>query len=141
AQSSPGRTSAALYLQDEWKVTPLLTFNPGARVEWVSGFSSEATFEPRASLVWQSQHGTTGHVGYARYSSTPPLGEQPSGSRLPGERDDYFDAGIQRRVGAFTLGVDGYWRQVRNYIVGRETVGSAIPIAFEFKRARMSGLE
>jgi outer membrane cobalamin receptor len=140
-RSSASRTSAALYAQDAWKVTPSVTLNPGARVEWLRGFGSGATLEPRASLVWQSGHGLTGHLGYARYSSAPPLGELPSGSRLPDERDDYFDAGIQQRVGAFTLGVDGYSRQVRNYIAERDTVGSAVPTAFGFKRAKIRGLE
>jgi outer membrane cobalamin receptor len=140
-RSSANRTSAALYAQDEWKITPSLTLNPGARVEWLRGFGSAATFEPRASLVWQSQNGLTGHVGYARYSSAPPLGEQPSGSRLPDERDDYFDAGIQQRVGALTLGVDGYWRPARNYLAEREALGSAVPITFGFRRARIRGLE
>ena len=140
-RSSASRTSAALYAQDEWRITPSLTFNPGARVEWLRDFGSAAKFEPRASLVWQAQNGLTGHVGYARYASAPPLGEQPGGSNLPDERDDYLDAGIQQRVGALTLGVDGYWRSVRNDIAEREMLGSAAPIAFGFRRARIRGLE
>lgn len=141
SRSTANRTSAALYAQDEWNITSSLTFNPGARAEWLRGFGSGAKIDPRASLVWQSTNGLTGHAGYARYSTAPPLGEQPSGSKLPDERDDYFDLGIQQRVGTFTLGIDSYWRSVRNYIAERETLGSAVPIAFGFRRARIRGLE
>ena len=139
--SSAGRTSAALYAQDEWKVTPAITFNPGARIEWLRGFGSAARVEPRASLVWQSKSDLTGHIGYARYASAPPLGEQANGTDLPDERDDYFDAGLQQRLGAFTIGLDAYWRQVRNYIADHETPGSAVPSAFAFRSARIRGLE
>ena len=71
-----------------------------------------------------------GHVGYARYASAAPLGERPAESKLPDERDNYLDIGIQKRAGPFTLGLDGYWRSARNYIAERETIGSAIPAAF-----------
>ena len=139
--SSPARTSLAVYAQDEWRVLPTLTFNPGARIEWLRGSGSSAKVEPRASLVWASPRNFTAHVGYARYASAPPLGEQPVGTRLPDERDDYIDVGFQQKMGAFTLGLDGYWRSAHNYIAEHQTVGSAVPMAFGFKRARMRGLE
>ena len=140
-QSRDARTAAAVYAQDEWKIAPSLTFNPGARVEWLRGFGSTAKIEPRASLVWSADRGLTAHIGYARYASAPPLGEQANGARLPDERDDYFDAGIQQRLGSFTVGLDGYWRSVRNYIAEHQKIGSAAPTAFEFRRARIKGLE
>src|SRR5206468_3581067 len=61
--------------------------------------------------------------------------------KLSDERDDYFDAGLQQRVGPFTIGLDGYRRSVRNYIAEHETLGSALPLAFEFGCARISGVE
>ncbi|MGN6848655.1 MAG: hypothetical protein ACTHJK_04120, partial [Sphingomicrobium sp.] len=36
---------------------------------------------------------------------------------------------------------DGYWRSAHNYIAEHQTIGSAAPTAFEFRRARMKGLE
>lgn len=141
ARSGASRGAAGIYAQDEWKITPSFTFNPGARVEWLRGFRSTAKIEPRGSFVWTSNKGLTAHVGYARYAAAPPLGEEASPAKLPDERDDYFDAGIQQRVGSFTLGLDGYWRSVRNYIAEHETLGSALPAAFEFGRAPIRGLE
>jgi hypothetical protein len=141
ARSSASRTAAGIYAQDEWKITPSFTFNPGARMEWLRGFGSMTNVEPRASFVWTSENGLTGHVGYARYSAAPPLGEEANGANLPDERDDYFDAGMQQQVGTFTVGIDGYSRYVRNYIAEHETLGPALPTAFEFSRARIRGLE
>lgn len=138
---SERRTSIAAYVQDEWKLLPALTFNPGGRIEWLRGLGSSATAEPRVSLVWTSPAGLTAHVGYARYASAPPIGEVSAGTRLPNEHDDYIDAGIQQKLGALTIGLDGYWRSAHNYIAEHQTIGSAAPTAFEFRRARMKGLE
>lgn len=137
---SASRTALATYVQDEWKITPAFTFNPGVRVEWLRGLQSAATVEPRASLVWQSEHGFTAHVGYARYASAPPIDEAASAD-LRDERDDYFDAGLQQRVGSLTLGLDAYSRSVRNYLAEHATIGSAVPTAFSFGSARIRGLE
>jgi hypothetical protein len=138
---SASRTAAALYAQDEWKIAPALTFNPGARLDFLRGLGSAPAIEPRASLVWDTNRGLTAHVGYARYASAPPVGEQRTGTTLQDEHDDYLDAGIQQRIGEVTLGVDGYWRRARNYIAEHETIGSAVPTAFGFRRARIEGLE
>ncbi|HWJ39427.1 MAG TPA: TonB-dependent receptor, partial [Sphingomicrobium sp.] len=135
------RTSVALYAQDEWKLGQSLTLNPGLRLEWLGGFQSSARVEPRASLVWQSRNGLVAHVGYARYASAAPLGEEALGVNLPDERDDYVDAGLQQKFGAVTLGLDAYWRDAHNYIAEHEPLGSVVTTAFEFKRARIKGLE
>jgi outer membrane cobalamin receptor len=139
--SSPERTSMALYAQDEWKIAPALTVNPGARLEWLHGLSRTPAIEPRASLVLALKSGLTAHAGYARYALAPPLGEERAGMSLRDEQDDYLDAGIQQRIGKVRIGVDGYWRNARNYAAEHETPGSAVPTAFGFKRARIEGLE
>ena len=141
SQSSQKRTSLAAYAQDEWKLLPTLIFNPGVRIEWPRGLGSNAEVEPRASLVWASPNNLTAHLGYARYASVPPLGEQATGTALPDETDDYFDAGVQQKLGSFTVGLDGYWRSAHNYIAERQSIGSAVPEVFGFKRARMKGME
>lgn len=134
------RTSLALYAQDEWKLAGALTFNPGVRLEWLRGMGSSPVAEPRASLVWETPNGLSAHLGYARYASAPPLGEQ-STTRLSNERDDYFDAGIQQKLGPMVLGLDGYWRSARNYIAEHQPLATAAARSFAFDRARMRGLE
>jgi hypothetical protein len=139
--AAAARTSVGLYAQDEWKLAPALTFNPGVRIEWLHGLASAATAEPRASLVWASPGGLTLHAGYARYAAAAPLRGAPAGQALPDERDDYLDAGLQQRVDAFTFGVDAYWRSVRNLLSERVIPGDAIPLPFAFARAELRGLE
>jgi len=134
------RTSIGLYVQDEWKLAPALTFNPGLRVEWLRGLASAATAEPRASLVWASPSGLTLHAGYARYAAAPLRGGAAAPA-LPDERDDYVDAGFQQRVDAFTFGADAYWRSARNLLLERATPGDAVPQPFAFARAELGGVE
>jgi hypothetical protein len=140
-RSTRSRSPVAIYAQDEWEAGPGFTVNPGARLEWLRGLGAAATVEPRASLVWAPASGWTAHLGYARYAAASPLGEEAGGAALPDERDDYFGAGLQQRLGPLTLGLDGYWRTARNYLAAHETIGSALTTAFAFRRARVRGLE
>ncbi len=135
------RTSLAVYLQDQLQLTPQLTFNAGARTNWLRGTGSSAVLEPRASLVWSGASGLSVHAGYASYSTAPSIEAVQSASVLANERDDYFGAGVQQKLGAVTLGVDGYLRNARNLIVERSTPGSLEPQAFAFRRGRFSGVE
>ncbi|HEY0313923.1 MAG TPA: TonB-dependent receptor [Allosphingosinicella sp.] len=140
SDTSLHRTASSVYLQDAWTIAPNVTFNPGVRVEWLRGGGKRAAIEPRASIVWTPSQGLSAHLGYSRYAAAAPLGEA-GGAALPEERDDYFDAGVQRKVGAFTFGVDAYVRSARNFIVARETPGEAAAAAFGFRRAELRGLE
>ncbi|MBV9883135.1 MAG: TonB-dependent receptor [Sphingomonadaceae bacterium] len=139
--ASRRRTAVAAYLQGEWKLAPGLTFNPGVRAEWLRGFGNKAALQPRASLVWNAVEGLAAHIGYARYGAAPPLGLERIPGTLPDERDDYFDAGIQQRVGPLTLGLDAYWDAARNAFVARERPGTARAPGFAFARARRRGVE
>jgi len=96
--SHAGRTPLALYVQDEWKIAPALTFNPGVRAEWLRGPARQAKLEPRASLVWAAGDDVTAHAGYSRYAAAPPL-RAARAADLPDEADDYYDVGAQRRTG------------------------------------------
>ncbi len=51
---------AGVYLQDEWKLTPTLTLNYGARFdEFAANFDNEAQLSPRVNLVWKVDDSTT----------------------------------------------------------------------------------
>ena len=137
---SDNRNALGVYAQDEWKLSSALTFNPGIRLDWLGGHSSSAAVEPRVSFVWTLSEGLTAHAGYARYASTAPLGED-EGATLPDERDDYFDAGFQYRVGVLTIGADAYLRNARNFIDAYQAIGSAVAQSFAFRRASFRGVE
>jgi outer membrane receptor protein involved in Fe transport len=140
AREKRSRSSLGLYAQDEWTILSGLTVNGGIRADWLRSKSGSAELEPRASLVWQSSRGFSAHAGYSRFASAAPL-EEERGLRSPIERDDYFDAGFQQKIGAWTLGIDGYWRAVGNLIAERQIPGAATPASFSFERARLRGLE
>jgi len=135
------RDAIGIYVQDEWKLSSELTFNPGLRVDWLRGLKSPAEVQPRASFVWTSPGGLTAHLGYARYVTAAPLDDENSTAALPTEGDDYFDAGLQYRLGVLTLGADVYVRSTRNYLTERQIIGSALSEGFAFRRARFEGLE
>lgn len=135
------RDSIGVYVQDEWKLGPAVTFNPGVRIDWLRGFNAHEDIEPRASLVWTASDELTAHAGYARYASTAELGDETRSETLPNERDDYLDAGLQYRAGALTLGADAYLRKTSNLLLEHQTVGTAYLDAFAFKSARFRGLE
>lgn len=135
------RTSLGLYVGDEWKADSHLTLNAGLRGERLRGLGSTIAVEPRVSAVWESPSGFTAHAGYARYASAPPLGEDSTDGRLADERDDYFDAGAQQKLGSLTLGIEGYFRAAQDVIAEHVTLGAAAPSAFGFARGRFRGVE
>lgn len=135
------RTSLGAYLQDEWQPAKGLTVNAGIRGDWLRSLGDAPEVEPRVSVVWQSDSGFGVHAGYARYASAPRLGEESAGTNLADEKDDYFDAGVQQKIGSFTIGVDGYYRHTRDLIAEHMTAGTAVPQAFAFSRAQFRGVE
>ena len=63
----------SLYLQDEWKVIPSLTFNYGLRFDKFTAYTAAHQVSPRFNAVWQALDDTTVHLGYSRYLSPPPV--------------------------------------------------------------------
>src|SRR6202012_2285385 len=94
----------------------------------------EQQFSPRFNAVWQPTSRTTFHAGYARYFSPPPFenvattsidkfvntsAAAPAGAQNPtpfAERQNYFDAGIEQKIGSVSVSLDGYYRKSKNQI-------------------------
>jgi outer membrane receptor protein involved in Fe transport len=147
------------YLQDEWSIGDKLTVNYGLRGDVYKAFRTESQLSPRLGLVYQASDDTTLHAGYARYF-TPPATEAittsnirkfdgttnalpDNGNNMPlAERSDYFDAGIQQRVGSsLTLGLDAYYRKVRR-LQDEGQFGTALVYStFNYAKGKVRGVE
>lgn len=148
-----------VYLQDEYKPTEKLTINYGARADRVDAYVKEGQLSPRVGAAYQLTPTTTLHVGYARYFTPPPAELiapsdialfQGTTNQLPtnvnaqtlSERSHYFDAGISQKVGDhLTLGLDAYYRRVRNLLDEGQFGAALIFAPFNFEHACVHGVE
>ncbi len=156
--SSADAQTYSAYLEDEWKPFESLTVNYGLRFDQLDAFRHENQLSPRLNLVWTPMEGTTFHAGYARYFSPPPFeliastavlkfvgtsGEQPGTQNdLPrSERDNYFDVGVQQKIGGLTLGLDAYDKQAKNLVDEGQFGAPIILTPFNYRVGYARGVE
>jgi len=151
---------ASLYLQDEWRVFSPLTLNYGLRFDRYSAYSSGSLWQPRVNFVWQIGSGTTVHGGYSRYYIPPPfeligstsiskfIGTTAEPAILQdtppfGERDNYYDLGVQQRLldNALTLGVDTFYKQSQHLIDEGQFGAPIILTPFNYRYGLIGGVE
>jgi outer membrane receptor protein involved in Fe transport len=148
-----------IYLQDEWKLTPALTLNYGARYDMVRAYTQESQLSPRVNLVWNPTTLTTLHAGYARnftpppqeliapatvalYDSTTRQSQIQTGDPVKAEREHYFDAGVEQRIrGGFKLGLDAYYKIKRNLLDEGQFGSSLVLSPFNYAKGYAWGLE
>jgi hypothetical protein len=146
------------YLQDEWRPTPQLTINLGARWDWMSAFVTRNQLSPRLGLEYEAQRGTILHGGYARYFKVPPFDQvalqtvqkfagttnaaavSGGNDRIGAETDDYFDAGIRQRiVEHLNLGVDGFFKFGHNQLDLAQLGATVVTAPLTYRRSRAWG--
>jgi outer membrane receptor for ferrienterochelin and colicins len=150
----------SVYLQDEWKVLPGVTLNFGGRYDHYCGFRCEHQFSPRVNAVWQPSRDTTFHAGYARYFSPPPFenvattsidkfvntSAAPTDPTAPNttpyaERQNYFDVGVEQKIGPVTATIDGYYRKSRNLVDEGQFGAPIILTPFNYRTGKIYGIE
>ncbi|HEX5378942.1 MAG TPA: TonB-dependent receptor, partial [Phenylobacterium sp.] len=148
----------SLYLQDEWKLADGLTLNYGLRYDQLHAFRDEDQLSPRVNLVWEPADGTTLHAGYARYFTPPPFelvaseqvgAFQGTTAEAPGtlndrpysERTHYFDVGAEQKIGALSLGVDVYYKKIRNMLDEGQFGAPIILTPFNYRVGEVKGVE
>src|SRR5699024_6159464 len=149
----------SVYVQDEWSIGDKLTLNYGLRGDIYKAFRTESQISPRLGLVYQATYNTVLHAGYSRYF-TPPATEaitaadidkfdgttnavSDHGNTVPlAERSDYFDAGIQQKIGnSLTLGLDAYYRKVQRLQDEGQFGAALVYSTFNFAEGRIKGVE
>jgi outer membrane receptor protein involved in Fe transport len=148
-----------IYVQDEWKLTPELTLNYGARYDVVRAYTHESQLSPRANLVWNPNPLTTFHIGYARNFTPPPqeliapstlalysgTTKQPEiqlADPVKAEREHYFDAGVEQRFnGGLKLGLDAYYKIKRNLLDEGQFGSGLILSPFNYAKGYAWGVE
>ena len=149
----------SVYLQDEWKVTPTVTVNFGARFDAISGQLAENQVSPRINVVWEPTPEISLRAGYSRYFVPAPLNQVGFGSLaarmgttavpdnftndpVRAERSDYFDVGLTvKPVDGLTIGFAGYYKFAENYL-DKGQFGAPIQLAsFNYANAQVKGFE
>jgi len=147
------------YLQDEWKVSPALTVNYGLRYDQAKTVVNESQLSPRLGLVYKITPNLDLHAGYARYFTPPPtekidttsvqkfLGTtnalpSDANTAVKSERSNYYDAGLAwAATDKLTLGIDGYYRDVRHLQDEGQFGNALIYSAFNYAKGRIYGLD
>jgi outer membrane receptor for ferrienterochelin and colicins len=149
----------SLYLQDEWKVIPTLTFNYGLRFDKFTAYTAAHQVSPRFNAVWQALDDTTVHIGYSRYLSPPPfelvgtetVSKFANTTNAPGvstadaplaEQANYYDVGVQQKLTQqFTVGLDTYYKQSHNLIDEGQFGAPIILTPFNYTYGKQYGAE
>ncbi|WP_304308875.1 TonB-dependent receptor [Pseudacidovorax intermedius] len=150
---------ASLYLQDEWRIDPKLTFNYGLRYDSVNAYTKEHQWSPRLNLAYAATDTTALHAGFARYFTPPPqeLASQQSINLYTGttnqpevansdpvkaERSRYFDIGVDQKVGDhLSLSADAYYKHIDNLLDEGQFGQALILSPFNYAQGFARGLE
>ena len=152
--------TAALYLQDEWRLTDHLTLNYGLRYDRFDvSFDDEQQISPRANLVWRIDDATSVHVGYARYFMPPtlqyvppatvkefeyttdaPFNQEDDPQKV--ERDNYFDGGVSRQLATgWQVTGDAYCKLAKNLLDDGQFGSAVILNNFNYSTGTVYGAE
>ena len=146
--------STALYLEDQYKASPWLTFDLGLRLTHYSGLINENAADPRlGAAIRVPRLNWTLHGYYAYYYQPPPLDSLNGPSLdfavsqgfgfipLRGERDIQHEIGLSIPLRGWSFDVDQFHTSARNFL-DHDVIGdSGIFIPLTDLGAIISGTE
>jgi outer membrane receptor for ferrienterochelin and colicin len=151
--------SYSAFLQDEFKILPMVTINYGGRFDAVDTSTHESQFSPRLNVVWQALAATTVHAGYANYFTPPPFDIvslssinkfagtsgaplSTTNSQVKAERAHLFDVGVTQDVmPGLKVGIDTYYKYARNLIDESQFGAPVILTPFNYHVGYTKGVE
>ena len=151
----------SLYLQNEWKALDDLSINYGARFDAAHAYINESQLSPRLNANYDLSKKTKIHAGFSRYFTPAPVakmsqtslasfsgttneaeGNLESYGKLRAERTSYYDVGVSHQVDEnLTLGIDGYYKKIRNMIDEHQFGNAMIYVPFNFQQGKVFGAE
>ena len=151
----------SLYLQNEWKALDDLSINYGARFDAAHAYTNESQLSPRLNANYDLSKKTKIHAGFSRYFTPAPVakmsqtslasfsgttneaeGNLESYGKLRAERTSYYDVGVSHQVDEnLTLGIDGYYKKIRNMIDEHQFGNAMIYVPFNFQQGKVFGAE
>lgn len=147
------------YLQNEWQALDKLTVNYGARFDISHSYINESQLSPRLGAIYDLSEKTKIHAGYSRYFTPPPTAnisspdlnqfqnttntpENFQNDKVRAERTNYYDVGVSHKVNAnLNLGVDAYYKQIRNLIDEGQFGNALIYTPFNYQQGKAYGIE
>jgi outer membrane receptor protein involved in Fe transport len=153
-EESHWANTESFFAEDQYRPTSWLTLDAGLRVIHYGGLLSENAVSPRLGGGIRIPHlGWTVHGYYSYYYQPPPL-DSLSGpllqyaldqgvdfTPLPGERDIQYDVGLTVPFRGWTLDVDHYHTNARNFLDHDELGNSNIFIPLSVGAALVTGTE
>ncbi|MBZ5515238.1 MAG: TonB-dependent receptor [Acidobacteriia bacterium] len=153
-RTNPWGNLEAAFVQEQYKLTPWLTLNGGARVTRFSGLFTETSVDPRTGaairvpkLRWVL------HGFYGRSYQPPPL-DSVAGpllqfavqkgfgfSPLHGERDEQYEFGLTIPYRGWVLDVGNFRTRARDYLDHNVLGNSNIFLPLTIQGARIRGWE
>ena len=153
-EESHWANTESFFAEDQFRPTSWLTLDAGLRVIHYGGLLSENAADPRLGGGIHIPHlGWTVHGYYAYYYQPPPLDslsgplleyaltQGVSFTPLPGERDIQYDLGLTVPLRGWTMDVDTYHTNARNFLDHDEVGNSNIFIPLTDAAALISGTE
>jgi outer membrane receptor protein involved in Fe transport len=144
----------ALFVEDQFRVAPWLTFNGGLRLTRFAGELTETAASPRLGLaVSLPRLNWVFRGSYSRFYQAPPL-STISGPLLQfaaaqgfaflplrGERDSQLDIGVAIPLQAWSLDLDYFHTRARNFFDHDVLENANIFFPLTIDRARIRGFE
>jgi hypothetical protein len=144
----------SLFAEDQYRPTSWLTLDGGIRLVHYGGLLSENAIDPRLGGGIRIPHLDWTVRGYYAYYYQPPPLDSLSGplleyavtqgvsfTPLPGERDIQYDIGLTMPLRGWTMDVDNYHTNARNFLDHDEVGNSSIFIPLTDVAALISGTE